>query len=73
MDFNVKANFVVEYLDPDDISGRGIREQRGRVEGPIKGALDEADAVARTKRCISDRFPGRWKLRVGRVHVEAAN
>lgn len=69
MRFDVAADFTVQFLNPDDLQGSGIRTLRGRVEGSLD-ALGEADAAGKVRLAIEERFPCRWKLEVGAVQAK---
>lgn len=69
MRYDVAANFSVQFLNPDDASGNGLRILRGRVEGSLD-ALSEGDAPDQVRRAVDRQFPCRWKLLVGRVRAE---
>lgn len=66
MKYEVSAPFRVEFLNPDDLEGTGIKTLRGRVEGEVD-AGDVEDAAEKTRQAIEARFPVRWALRIGTV------
>lgn len=70
MTFQVAANYVVKFLNPDDLTGSGMRVKRGRVEGSLE-AVNRDDAVNQVRESIEARFPVRWSLEIGKVYARA--
>jgi hypothetical protein len=64
--FEVSAPFRVQFLNPDDLDGTGIRTLSGRVAGVVDAA-DAGDAAGKTRAAVEERFPVRWALRIGTV------
>jgi hypothetical protein len=66
--FNVTANFAVEFINADDDTGRGIPTIRGQIAGKLK-ALDEIEVKEIVIRAVRDQYPVCWSMHVGDLHI----
>lgn len=69
MKYHVDAPFRVEFLDPDDMTGRGIRTIRERCVGVLEAESDDM-AVRAAEDAIRARYPVCWQLIIGDITIE---
>lgn len=70
MQYRVNGIYVVKYLNPDDMDGNGIQQDRRRVEGTIDAA-DEVEARAKVEQAVSERHFGCWSTEVTKLDLTA--
>lgn len=68
MTFNVQAKFIVKFLNPDDMTGNGIKTICEIVTGKVEADRDDAAAEA-VRAAIRRKYPVCWSMKIGKVTV----
>lgn len=70
MRYNVDFPFKVQFLDPEDITGDGLKTISERCVGTVRAA-NLKEAAEQVKQTIRSKYPVCWKMSFGTPVIEA--